>query len=179
MPIIAACVPLVYFIIYIVIGTRKAGEYTSLIFTILGSLYLAFLYQSGIVGPIVTEWASIFTVNSDIAIHIYLIGLFVVPTSMMLGLLTLILLQRLPKRIRYRTALPLVAISFVFDFMLTDVVAILDFMQIFSRLFILIGTILAYLAYFPPMTVQEKLGIQDYCIDMYTIEELEEKYDWE
>ena len=47
--------------------------------------------------------------------------------------------------------------------------------HVFSRLFILIGTVLAYLAYFPPMTVQEKLGIQDYCVDMYTIEELEEK----
>lgn len=176
-PFAFVAVPLAFFIIYIVVGSRKAGEYTALFFTILGALYLAFLYQSGIVGPAVTEWASIFSINSDIAIHIYLIGLFVVPTSMIIGLLTLILLQRLPKRIRYRTALPLVAISFVFDFMLTDVIAILDFMQIFSRLFILIGTILAYLAYFPPMTVQEKLGIQKYCVDMYTIEELEEKFD--
>jgi hypothetical protein len=169
-------VPLVFFIIYIVVGTQKAGEYFSFIFVLLGALYLSFLYQSGIIGPIVTEWASIFSINSDMAIHIYLIGLFVVPTSMIIGLLTLILLQRLPKRIRYRTALPLVAISFVFDFMLTDVVAILDVMQLFSRLFILIGIILAYLAYFPPMTVQEKLGIQEYSVDMYSIEELEEKY---
>jgi hypothetical protein len=34
-------------------------------------------------------------------------------------------------------------------------------MQMFARLFVFIGTILAYLAYFPPTTVQEKLGIQE------------------
>jgi hypothetical protein len=75
----------------------------------------------------------------------------------------------MPKRIRYRTALPLVAISFVFDFMLTDTIAIVDVMQMFARLFVFIGTILAYLAYFPPMTVQEKLGIQQQINDEQNI----------
>ncbi|SFM54850.1 hypothetical protein [Methanolobus profundi] len=154
-------VPLVFFIIYVITGSMKIGEYTSLIFTFIGAAYLAFLYNSGIVGPIVTDWGSIFMINSDAAINLYLMGLFVIPTSMILGLLLLILLQRMPKRIRYRTALPLVAISFVFDFMLTDMIAIVDVMQMFARLFVLIGTVLAYLAYFPPHTVQEKLGIQE------------------
>ncbi|WP_340817982.1 hypothetical protein [Methanolobus sp. WCC4] len=153
-------VPLVFFIIYVITGSTKIGEYTSLVFTFVGGLYLAFLYSSGIVGPIVTEWGSIFMINSDAAINLYLMGLFVIPTSMILGLLLLIFLQRMPKRIRYRTALPLVAISFVFDFMLTDMIAIVDAMQMFARLFVLIGTVLAYLAYFPPTTVQERLGIQ-------------------
>ena len=154
-------VPLAFFIIYVITGSVKIGEYTSLIFTLIGAAYLAFLYSSGIVGPIVTEWGSIFMINSDAAINLYLMGLFVIPTSMILGLLLLILLQRMPKRIRYRTALPLVAISFVFDFMLTDMIAIVDVMQMFARLFVLIGTVLAYLAYFPPTTVQERLGIQE------------------
>ncbi|MBP1910236.1 hypothetical protein [Methanolobus bombayensis] len=154
-------VPLVFFIIYVITGSKKIGEYVALVFTLIGAAYLTFLYDSGIVGPIVTEWGSIFMINSDAAINLYLMGLFVIPTSMILGLLLLILLQRMPKRIRYRTALPLVAISFVFDFMLTDMIAIVDAMQLFARLFVLIGTVLAYLAYFPPMTVQEKLGIQE------------------
>lgn len=155
-------VPLVFFIIYVITGSTRVGEYVALIFTIIGAAYLAFLYSSGIVGPIVTEWGSIFMINSDAAINLYLMGLFVIPTSMILGLLLLIFLQRMPKRIRYRTALPLVAISFVFDFMLTDMIAIVDVMQMFARLFVLIGTVLAYLAYFPPITVQEKLGIQEH-----------------
>lgn len=154
-------VPLVFFIIYVITGSKKIGEYISLLFTLIGAAYLTFLYESGIVGPVVTEWGSIFMINSDAAINLYLMGLFVIPTSMILGLLLLIMLQRMPKRIRYRTALPLVAISFVFDFMLTDTIAIVDAMQMFARLFVFIGTILAYLAYFPPTTVQEKLGIQE------------------
>ncbi|MDW7731726.1 MAG: hypothetical protein SCH66_04770 [Methanolobus sp.] len=165
-PFAFVSVPLVFFIMYIITGSKKTGEYLSLIFTLLGAAYLAFLYQNGIVGPAVTEWASLFSINSKIAIHIYLMGLFVIPTSMILGLLLLILLQRIPKRIRYRTVLPLVAISFVFDFMLTDVIAIIDVMQVFSRLFVLLGTVLAYLAYFPPITVQERLGIQQQMKEM-------------
>ncbi|WP_094226564.1 hypothetical protein [Methanolobus psychrotolerans] len=159
-PFAFVSVPLVFFIIYVITGSIRIGEYIALVFTLIGAAYLAFLYNSGIVGPVVTEWGSIFMINSDAAINLYLMGLFVIPTSMILGLLLLILLQRMPKRIRYRTALPLVAISFVFDFMLTDMIAIIDVMQMFARIFVFIGTVLAYLAYFPPITVQEKLGIQ-------------------
>jgi hypothetical protein len=176
-PFAFVSVPMVFFIIYIITGSKKTGEYLALVFTFLGAAYLAFLYESGIVGPEVTEWASLFSVNSDLAIHIYLMGLFVIPTAMILGLLLLILLQRVPKRIRYRTVLPLVAISFVFDFMLTDVIAIIDVMQVFSRLFILIGTVLAYLAYFPPMTIQEKLGIQEYNIETYIFDGIENEHE--
>ncbi|MEZ5336071.1 MAG: hypothetical protein R2741_12990, partial [Methanolobus sp.] len=161
-------VPLAFFIIYVITGSTKIGEYIALVFALIGAAYLAFLYNSGIVGPVVSEWGSIFMINSDAAINLYLMGLFVIPTSMILGLLLLILLQRMPKRLRYRTALPLVAISFVFDFMLTDTIAIVDAMQVFARLFVLIGTVLAYLAYFPPVTVQEKLGLQESMCSLYT-----------
>ena len=165
-PFAFVAVPLVFFIIYVITGSERIGEYIAFVFTLIGAAYLAFLYNSGIVGPIVTEWGSIFMINSDAAINLYMMGLFVIPTSMILGLLLLILLQRMPKRIRYRTALPLVAISFVFDFMLTDMIAILDVMQIFARVFVLIGTVLAYLAYFPPITFQEKLGIHEQMNDI-------------
>jgi glucan phosphoethanolaminetransferase (alkaline phosphatase superfamily) len=176
-PFAFVSVPLVFFIIYIITGSKKTGEYLALLFTILGAAYLTFMYQSGIVGPKISEWASIFSVNSDLAIHIYLVGLFVIPTAMILGLLLLILLQRVPKRIRYRTVLPLVAISFVFDFMLTDVIAIIDVMQVFSRAFVLIGTVLAYLAYFPPLTIQEKLGIQKNSAGTYFFDGIEKEPD--
>ena len=159
-------VPLVYFIIYVLIGDKKICAYISFVFTIFGAAYLTFLYSNG-VNSTVTEWASLFSVNSDIAINIYLVGLFVVPTAMILGLLLIILLQRVPKRLRYRTTLPLVAISFVFDFMLTDMITNVDIMQVFARLFVLIGTVQAFLAYFPPLTLQEKLGIQEYKYDFY------------
>ena len=165
-PFAFVSVPLVYFIIYVIVGDKKIGGYVSFVFMIFGAAYLAFLYSNG-VNSTVTEWASLFSVNSDIAINIYLMGLFVVPTAMILGLLLIILLQRVPKRLRYRTTRPLVAISFVFDFMLTDMITIIDAMQVFARLFVLIGTVQAFLAYFPPLTLQEKLGIQEYQYDFY------------
>ena len=98
-----------------------------------------------------------------------------IPTAMIIGLLFLIFLQRMPKRLRYRTALPLVAISFVFDFMLTDMVTLVDAMQLAARIFVLIGTVQAFLAYFPPMTLQEKLGIKKYQYELYDDEDIDEE----
>lgn len=160
-------VPLVFFIMYVIVGDRKISAYTSLLFVFFGVSYLTFLYTQGVIGPEVSDFSSLFMINSDDAINIYLMGLFVVPTAMILGLLFLIFLQRMPKRLRYRTVLPLVAISFVFDFMLTDMITLVGEMQLAARIFVLIGTVQAFLAYFPPMTLQEKLGIKKYSYELY------------
>lgn len=164
-------VPLVFFIMYVIVGDKKISAYTSLLFVFFGFAYLTFLYTKGVIGPEVSTVASLFVINSEIAINIYLVGLFVIPTAMILGLLFLIFLQRMPKRLRYRTALPLVAISFVFDFMLTDMITLTDVMQLAARIFVLIGTVQAFLAYFPPLTLQEKLGIKKYSYELYENEE--------
>ena len=103
-----------------------------------------------------------------------LVGLFVIPTAMILGMMLLIFLQRMPRHLRYRTALPLVAISFVFDFMLTDMITDIDVMQMASRIFVLIGTVLAFLAYFPPSTLQKTLGIKASQNENYEEEDEEE-----
>jgi hypothetical protein len=131
------------------------------------------LFTNGVIGPIVSDYSSLFTINSDIAINIYLMGLFVIPTAMIIGFLLLIFLQKMPKHLRYRTALPLVAISFVFDFMLTDMITVVDVMQLVARIFVLIGTVQAFLAYFPPMTLQEKLGIKKYQYELYDNEDFD------
>lgn len=164
-------VPLVFFIMYVIVGDKRISAYTSMLFVFFGVSYLTFLYTKGIIGPEVTSYSSLFMINSDVAINIYLIGLFVIPTAMIIGLLFLIFLQRVPKRLRYRTALPLVAISFVFDFMLTDMITLVDVMQLAARIFVLIGTVQAFLAYFPPMTLQEKLGIKSYSYELYEHED--------
>ncbi|WP_406669871.1 hypothetical protein V7O67_08610 [Methanolobus sp. ZRKC4] len=160
-------VPLVFFILYVIIGDQKISGYTSLLFVFFGFAYLTFLYTKGVIGPEVSTVSSLFMINSEIAINIYLVGLFVIPTAMIIGLLFLVFLQRMPKRLRYRTALPLVAISFVFDFMLTDMITLVDVMQLAARIFVLIGTVQAFLAYFPPMNLQEKLGIKKYQYEFY------------
>lgn len=164
-------VPLVFFIMYVIVGDKKISAYTSMLFVLFGVSYLTFLYTKGVTGPEITSYSSLFLINSDVAINIYLLGLFVIPTAMIIGLLFLIFLQRMPKRLRYRTALPLVAISFVFDFMLTDMITPVDVMQLAARIFVLVGTVQAFLAYFPPMTLQEKLGIKRYNYELYEHED--------
>jgi MFS family permease len=175
-PFSFVAVPLVFFILYVIIGDQKISGVISALFVLFGAAYLALFFSSGVIGPTITPLTSLFTINSDIAINIYLIGLFVIPTAMIIGLLFLIFLQRMPKRLRYRTALPLVAISFVFDFMLTDMITLDDAMQLAARIFVLIGTVQAFLAYFPPLTLQERLGIQKYEYNLYEKED-EAEYD--
>ncbi len=173
-PFSMVTVPLVFFILYVITGNQKISGYISFLFTLFGAAYLAFLYSNGVIGPIMTEYSSMFSINSDIAINIYLVGLFVIPTAMILGMMMLIFLQRMPRHLRYRTALPLVAISFVFDFMLTDMITDIDVMQMASRIFVLIGTVLAFLAYFPPTTLQRTLGIKASQNEKYEQEDEEE-----
>lgn len=161
-PFAFVSVPLAYIIIYVITGNKQAGSYVSIIFGIFGVTYLMFLLNNGVIEPVVTFWSSIISINSNIAINIYLLGLFIVPTAMILGIMLLILLRKISKRMRYHTVLLLVSISFVIDFMLTDMITTFDRMQLVARIFVLIGTVLAYLSYFPPMTLQEKLGIKQH-----------------
>lgn len=176
-PFSFVAVPLVFFILYVIIGEQRISAFISLIFILPGAAYLIFLYSSGTIGPTITQFSSVFMINSDVAISIYLIGLFVIPTAMIIGLLFLIFLQRMPRRLRYRTAFPLVAISFVFDFMLTDMITLTDVMQLAARIFVLIGTVQAFLAYFPPMTLQERLGIKENQYEICDEDKIEEEDD--
>lgn len=154
-------VPLVFFIMYVMVGNKNISKYISFLFAIFGTAYLVFFYSNGVAGPEVTEWASIFIVNSDIAIQIYLMGLFVFPTAMILGLLLLMFITRSMVFSIHRTVLPLVAISFVFDFILTDFITSVDTIQIISRVFVLVGTVQAFLAYFPQTVFNDKFSAKD------------------
>ncbi|NOQ47780.1 MAG: hypothetical protein GQ576_01340 [Methanococcoides sp.] len=162
MPFAFVSVPMAYIIIYVITGDKQVSSYVSVIFAMFGISYLIFLLTNGVIEPVVTSWSSIISINSNIAINIYLLGLFIIPTAMILGIMLLILLRKISKRMRYHTVLLLVSISLVIDFMLTDMITTFDRMQIVARTFVLIGTVLAYLSYFPPLTLQEKLGIRQH-----------------
>ncbi|HJH28736.1 MAG TPA: hypothetical protein C5S51_03460 [Methanosarcinaceae archaeon] len=149
-------VPLVFFIMYVMIGNKNISKYVSFMFMIFGASYLGLFYSSGAIGPQVTELSSIFIVNSDIAIQIYLMGLFIFPTAMILGLLLLMFITSSITISIHRTVLPLVAISFVFDFILTDFITPVDTIQIASRVFVLVGTVQAFLAYFPQTVFNDR-----------------------
>ncbi len=141
-------VPLVYFIIYIILGDHRVSTGVSTVFLIFGSIYLIALFGFGVIGPSASDWGSTYEINSGIAINVYLSGMFIVPTSMIMGLLLLILLQRVPKRLQNRIAFSLVAISLIFDFMLLDNIAPTGATQMAARIFIFIGVVLGYFSYF-------------------------------
>ncbi len=156
-PFAFVTVPLVYFIIYIILGDTRISLGVSTVFLIFGGIYLIALFGSGIIGPSATEWGSTFEINSDIAINVYLSGLFIVPTSMILGLLLLILLQRVPRRLQNKIAFSLVAISLIFDFMLLDNVAPSGATQMAARIFIFIGVVLGFFVYFTPLSTEQSM----------------------
>ena len=156
-PFAFVTVPLVYFIIYIILGDTRISLGVSTVFLIFGGIYLIALFGFGIIGPSTTEWGSTFEINSDIAINVYLSGLFIVPTSMILGLMLLILLQRIPRRLQNKIAFSLVAISLIFDFMLLDNIAPSGSTQMAARIFIFIGVVLGFFVYFTPLSLDQSL----------------------
>lgn len=154
-------VPLVYFIIYIIVGDTRISVGVSTVFLIFGGIYLLALFGFGIVGPNTSEWGSTFVINSNMAINVYLSGLFIVPTSMIMGLLLLIMLQRVPKKLQYKIAFSLVAISLIFDFMLLDNIAPSGHTQMAARLFIFIGVILGFFVYFTDIAFDKKFNAME------------------
>lgn len=157
LPFAFVTVPLVYFIIYIILGDTRISLAVSTVFLIFGGIYLVALFGFGIIGPSTTEWGSTFDINSDIAINVYLSGLFIVPTSMIMGLLLLILLRRIPKRLQNKIAFSLVAISLVFDFMLLDNIAPSGTTQMAARIFTFIGVVLGFFVYFTPLSLDQDM----------------------
>ncbi len=158
-PFAFVTVPLVYFIIYVIFGATRISIGVSTVFLIFGGIYLVALFGFGVVGLFTNEWGSTFEINSDIAINVYLSGLFIVPTSMILGLLLLILLQRIPKKLQHKIAFSLVAISLIFDFMLLDNIAPSGQTQMAARIFIFIGVVMGFFVYFTPLSLEQ--GIKD------------------
>ncbi len=163
LPFAFVTVPLVYFIIYIILGDTRISLGVSTVFLIFGGIYLVALFGFGIIGPTTTEWGSTFAINSNIAINVYLSGLFIVPTSMIMGLLLLILLRRIPKKLQNKIAFSLVAISLIFDFMLLNDVAPSGALQMAARIFIVIGAVIGFFVYFTPLSsdmgMVDRLGL--------------------
>ena len=90
-------------------------------------------------------------------IYPLLMVIYVFPMLLILALLGFTMLRALPKNIKYKISLSLVAISMVMGLEVVDRLTITGEIQFVSRIFILTGVVLAYLAYFPPLTLKERL----------------------
>jgi hypothetical protein len=96
----------------------------------------------------------IFTIKSSVAILTYIIGLYIIPTAMILWLMVLILFEKVARSVKYQLVMSLFSISFVFDFILANMIVNTGEMQVASRIFVFLGTVLGYLAYFPPKFIE-------------------------
>ncbi|ADI73627.1 conserved hypothetical protein [Methanohalobium evestigatum Z-7303] len=155
-------VPLVFFITYVIIGDKNISSIISSVFAIFSILYLNYFHSINAGNLGATDHSSIISVSGDLTIYMYIIALFIIPTSMILGLLLLLLLQKLPRSTHYKKTLPLVGMSLVFDFMMLDVLTLTETMQLSARIFIVVGIVLTFLAYFPPDSYQKKIRVNDY-----------------
>jgi hypothetical protein len=141
----------------------------SLAFTVFGAIYLLSINNSGISGPVLSSWGSVYSVNSEFAIITYILGLFIIPTSMILGLMFLILLGKVSNSKRSKLIFGLFSISFVFDFVLMSYIALSGEMQMASRIFVFLGSVFGYLSQFRSDSINQvphfiKFEGEDNCI---------------
>jgi hypothetical protein len=141
---------LAYYIIYILTGSKQQSLAVSLVFALFGMIYLILLKDQGISGPVVSDWGLIFSARSNFAIITYVSGLFIVPTSMIMGLMLLIFLGKISYPKKSRIVFNLFSISFVLDFVLVNSITQSGEMQMASRIFVFLGSVLSYLAFFQP-----------------------------
>jgi hypothetical protein len=157
--------PLAYYIMYILTGNRQHSLAVSLVFALFGMIYLILLKDQGISGPLVSDWSIIYSLKSNFAIITYVSGLFIVPTSMIMGLMLLILLGKISNPKKSRIVFNLFSISFVFDFILMNSITQSGEMQLASRIFVFLGSVLSYLAFFQPeiLDIRPLPNFEPYC----------------
>jgi len=148
--------PLVYFVVYLVKGSKSASTIFSLAVCVFGLCFSALVFLTPLEPPTLTYWSSMYDIG-DLFFPLYISVLYILPILLIIGLLVVIIKRPIPKRIKYRITLSLVAISLVLDFSLVDKIAQIPELQVASRIFVLIGVVFAFLAYFPPMSIKERL----------------------
>jgi hypothetical protein len=155
-PLSLVSLPIVFIVIYIVSGNRNIGIIVSSIFLFFGFLYIYSVVQMGGINFITTSWGSLVISNNEIANTIFLSGLFIVPTSLILGLLILILFKRIPMFRKHKICISLLSISMVYDFLLLNSISQTGEMMVASKIFIFLGVVLSYLASFPPKLIESR-----------------------
>ena len=155
-PFTLTSLPIVFFIVYILSGNKYIGAGVSSLFLVMSLIYIYIIISTEQINIISTSWGLLVLSNNNIANIIYLLGLFIVPTSMILGLLILFLLKQIPKFRKYKICLSLFSISIVYDFLLLNSFSQTGEMMIAAKIFIFLGIVLGYFANFPPKIVESK-----------------------
>ncbi|TFH38949.1 MAG: hypothetical protein E4G94_11635 [ANME-2 cluster archaeon] len=162
-PLTLVSLPIVFIIIYIISGNKYTGIGVSSIFLIFSFFYFYYIIPIDQLNNISEN--AILLLSNNVASVIFISGLFIVPTSMIFGLLGLILLKRIPTFRKYRICLSLLSISIVFDFLFLTSISQSIEMLIGSKIFVLLGVILGYFANYPPKLIESKCLVNIPAID--------------
>jgi len=141
--------PLSYFIMHILLGDKRVSIATSLGFAIIGLTCIILLFTVGVDMASPDFWIPKYDLDPLLQ-YLFVFGLYVPSLSMILGLLPFVALRIAPKFTKYKITLSLIALSLVYDFVLLGVLGISGLSRVISSLFILLGALLGYAAFFPP-----------------------------
>jgi hypothetical protein len=139
--------PLIYNISYILISNRYAVYTVSTFFVIMNIILVGRILSSEISGPVSDSWGAVFVIEALYPAIVYLAALFIIPVGMILGFLFLMGLGKISADFADKIVFSLVSISFVFDFIFLDVIAFSGELQLASRIFAFLGTVLGYIFY--------------------------------
>ncbi|MDY6965053.1 MAG: hypothetical protein SVM80_03670 [Halobacteriota archaeon] len=151
--------PLAYFIFHVLLGDSKISTIASLIFMVVGIIGIILLFTLGVDGPYPDPWIPEFHIDQLLKL-LFVFGLYVPSLCMILALLPFIALRRTPKFTQYKVTLALISLSLVYDFVLFGVLGIGGAPHLISNLFILLGALLGYIAFFPPDIVIRVLKLE-------------------
>ena len=152
--------PLSYFIMHILLGDKKISIATSLCFSVIGLVCIILLFTIGVERPYPDFWIPRYDLDPLLQ-FVFVFGLYVPSLSMILGLLPFIALRIAPKFTKYKITLSLIALSLVYDFVLIGVLGISGLPRVISNLFILLGALLGYAAFFPPKIAIDVLKLEE------------------
>lgn len=155
-PLTLLSLPIVFIIIYIVSGNKYVGAGVSSVFLLFSFLYIFTVIQMKQIDITFTPFGSLVFSNNEFAITVFLSGLFIVPTSMILGLLTLIFLKHISPFKKYQICLSLLSISIVYDFLFLTTITQSGEIMLGYKIFIFLGVTLGYFANFPPKIIEYK-----------------------
>lgn len=159
--------PLAYFIMHILLGDRRISVATSLGFAVIGLVSIMLLFTIGIENPYPDVWIPLYSIDPLLK-NLFLFGLFAPSFGMILGLLPFIALRRAPKLTKYKVTMALISLSLIYDItFFFGILGVTGLPRLVSNLFILLGALLGYAAFFPPNLFIRGLKLEEQKFEEY------------
>lgn len=164
--------PLAFFIVQILIGNRKISLPASLAFMMIGLIYIILLFRYGVEVSDPGYWSVNFRMH-HLLVLMFVYAIYIPAVAMIMALIPFIALKTTPALTKYKIAMSLISLSIVYGFTLLAILHLGDLDGLLFDIMILIGTLVAYVGYFPPECLVEWFRLKDPAIP-----EFENQQDW-